>query len=144
MKTKLQSVLLVVSCGITLVTLCPALAKDQDPGYVLEHENEIGRSEPGTHNGGGTTIGFNFFAGEKAFPIVYRKRVLRPGSAIGYHLQMEYEIYHVLSGKGVMEMNGKNFPVGEGDAILTRPGNSHGLKQTGPDDLVIMIVYEKK
>lgn len=28
-----------------------------------------------------------------------------------------------------------------GDAILTRPGSSHGLKQTGKEDLVIIINY---
>ena len=45
------------------------------------------------------------------------------------------------SGSGVMTLDGKEYPVGPGDAILTRTGSSHGLKQTGPDDLVIMINY---
>jgi len=31
-----------------------------------------------------------------------------------------------------------------GTAILTRPGSSHGLKQTGDQDLVILISYETK
>ncbi len=30
-----------------------------------------------------------------------------------------------------------------GDAILTRPGASHGLKQVGDEDLVILINYEQ-
>jgi mannose-6-phosphate isomerase-like protein (cupin superfamily) len=42
-----------------------------------------------------------------------------------------------------MTIDGKTFAVGAGDAILTRPGSSHGLKQTGTDDLVIMINYER-
>ena len=29
-------------------------------------------------------------------------------------------------------------------AILTRPGSSHGIKQTGKDDLVLMINYLQK
>jgi hypothetical protein len=29
-----------------------------------------------------------------------------------------------------------------GTAVLTRTGSSHSLKQTGSDDLVIMINYE--
>jgi mannose-6-phosphate isomerase-like protein (cupin superfamily) len=42
-----------------------------------------------------------------------------------------------------MTIDGKSFEVRAGDAILTRPGSSHGLKQTGTDDLVIMINYER-
>jgi mannose-6-phosphate isomerase-like protein (cupin superfamily) len=41
-----------------------------------------------------------------------------------------------------MTVDGKAFEVGPGDAILTRPGSSHGLKQTGEEDLVIMINYK--
>ena len=41
-----------------------------------------------------------------------------------------------------MTLNGKNFDVGPGTAILTRPGSSHGLKQAGSEDLVILINYE--
>jgi mannose-6-phosphate isomerase-like protein (cupin superfamily) len=73
--------------------------------------------------------------------LALRKRVLRPGSAIGYHLQETDEIYYIISGTGQMQMNGKNFPVNAGDAILTRPGSSHGLKQTGHQDLALMIAY---
>jgi mannose-6-phosphate isomerase-like protein (cupin superfamily) len=41
-------------------------------------------------------------------------------------------------------MNGKEFPVKPGAAILTRHGSSHGLKQTGKDDLMLIIVYEHR
>jgi hypothetical protein len=34
--------------------------------------------------------------------------------------------------------------VGPGTAVLTRTGSSHGLKQTGAEDLVILINYEQK
>jgi mannose-6-phosphate isomerase-like protein (cupin superfamily) len=42
-----------------------------------------------------------------------------------------------------MTIDGKSFDVTPGTAVLTRPGSSHGLKQTGPDDLVILINYEQ-
>jgi mannose-6-phosphate isomerase-like protein (cupin superfamily) len=76
--------------------------------------------------------------------MVFRKRALKPGSGIGYHEQKEDEIYYVLSGRGVMTIDGKSFDVTPGTAVLTRPGSSHGLKQTGPDDLVILINYEQQ
>ncbi len=116
----------------------------QQNGYILEHEKDIAKQEAGTHNGGGNTIGYSFFANAKDLKLVFRKRVLKPGSAIGYHLQNEDEIYYIISGKGIMKMIDKTFPVQAGDAILTRPGSSHGLQQAGKEDLVIIINYEAK
>jgi mannose-6-phosphate isomerase-like protein (cupin superfamily) len=112
-------------------------------GYVLERDSEVAANEPGTHNGGGQTIGYSFFKKVPKLALVFRKRALKPGSGIGYHEQKEDEIYYVLSGRGTMTIDGKAFDVGPGDAILTRPGSSHGLKQTGAENLVIMINYEQ-
>ena len=50
----------------------------------------------------------------------------------------------MLSGRGMMTIDGKSFEVLPGTAVLTRPGSSHGLKQVGAEDLVIMINYEQK
>ena len=113
-------------------------------GYILENEEDVKRQEKAPHGGPGMSTAYGFF--EKATPpfkIAFRKRVLHPGAAIGYHLQKEDEVYYILSGTGIMQMNGKEFPVKAGDGILTRPGSSHGLKQTGNEDLVLMINYEK-
>lgn len=113
-------------------------------GYILEHDADVKREGPAPHDGPGRSTGYGFF--EKAnppFKLAFRKRVLHPGAAIGYHLQKEDEVYYILSGTGIMQMNGSEFPVKAGDGILTRPGSSHGLKQTGKDDLVLMINYEK-
>ncbi|MBO0721110.1 MAG: cupin domain-containing protein [Blastocatellia bacterium] len=112
-------------------------------GYVLEHDADVAKTGPAPHNGPGRSTGYNFFENAAGFKQIFRKRVLHPGAAIGYHPQKEDEVYYILSGEGVMQMNGKEFPVKPGDAILTRPGSSHGLKQTGKDDLTLIIVYEK-
>ncbi len=110
---------------------------------MLQRDSEIAKEEPGTHKGGGRTIGYSFFTEVPNLRLVLRKRALKPGSAIGYHEQKEDEIYYVLSGRGEMTIDDKIFEVRAGDAILTRPGSSHGLKQTGAEDLVIMINYER-
>jgi len=112
--------------------------------FILQNDKDVAKEEPGTHNGGGKTIGFNFFANAKGLKTVFRKRTLKPGSSIGYHLQKEDEIYYVISGNGKMRMNGETFAVKPGDAILTRPGSSHGIAPNPDNDLVILIVYEKK
>jgi quercetin dioxygenase-like cupin family protein len=110
-------------------------------GYVLEQDADVAVNEPGTHDGGGETIGYSFFRNVPNLELVFRKRAFKPGSAIGYHLQPEDEIYYVLSGRGVMTIDGASFEVGPGTAVLTRSGSSHGLKQTGSEDLVILISH---
>src|SRR5258706_10267532 len=120
-----------------------AAQKPEPGGYVLERDADIAVSEPGTHNGGGQTVGYSFFRKVPRLALVFRKRALKPGSGIGYHEQKEDEIYYVLSGHGSMTIDGKPFDVGPGDAILTRPGSSHGIKQQGMEDLVMLINYEQ-
>jgi mannose-6-phosphate isomerase-like protein (cupin superfamily) len=110
-------------------------------GYVVEHDAEVARQQPGPHDGGGQTIGYSFFSQVPKLGLVFRKRALKPGSGIGYHEQTEDEIYYVLSGRGVMTLDGKAVEVGPGTAVLTRTGSSHGLKPTGSEDLVILINY---
>ena len=121
-----------------------AAQKPAPGGYILERDAEVAAAEPGTHNGGGQTIGYSFFKKAPRLGLVFRKRALKPGSGIGYHEQKDDEIYYVLSGRGTMPIDGKSFDVDPGTAVLTRPGSSHGLKQTGTEDLVIMINYEQK
>jgi len=111
---------------------------------VIEHDSLVAAPEPGPHKGGGETTAYSFFKKSKGMPMVFRKRALHPGAAIGYHQQKEDEVYYVLSGKGVMTLDDKPIEIGPGTAVLTRPGSSHGLKQTGSEDLVIMIAYEVK
>ena len=133
-------IVLLFSASVASQSATPA-AKPSPGGYVIEKDAEVAKNEPGTHNGGGQTVGYSFFAKTPNLHLVFRKRALKPGSGIGYHEQKEDEIYYVLSGRGVMTLDGKEVPVGPGDAILTRTGSSHGLKQTGTEDLVILINY---
>lgn len=135
------SYIAVFLCGALCTWGLMAFTRHQQEGYILEREKNIAVEQPGPHKGGGLTTAYPFFSKASDFKIAFRKRVLRPGSAIGYHLQKEDEIYYILAGKGEMTMNGKTFPVGAGDAILTRPGSSHGIKPVGNDSLTLIINY---
>lgn len=140
-----KSILIVAITIATAFISVKANAQSADTSkYIIQNDIEVAKEEAGTHNGGGKTIGFNFFADAKNLKTAFRKRILKPGSSIGYHLQKEDEIYYVISGNGTMQMNGRTFAVKPGDAILTRPGSSHGITPNADNDLVIMIVYGKK
>mgnify|MGYP000415731924 CR=1 FL=1 len=125
------------------VTAALEAKETSSPGFAIELDTDIAKQQSGPHKGGGETTGFAFFSDVPAMDLVFKKRVLHPGSAIGYHEQHKDEIYYVISGAGELTMKGEKSRVGPGTAILTRPGNSHGLQQTGSEDLVIFIVYRK-
>ena len=140
MRNAAYAILLLVA-GAGLHAL--AAQKPAPGGYVIETDAQIARDEPGTHNGGGQTVGYSFFSKVPNLKLVFRKRAFKPGSGVGLHEQKEDEIYYVLSGRGVMTLDGKPVDVGPGTAVLTRPGSSHGLKQVGTEDLVLLINYEQ-
>src|SRR6478752_7670538 len=125
----MKSFMLVVAL-IIAVSVLKAQSVQQDK-YTLEQDEKVAKQDPGPHNGGGVTIGYSFFDKVKDYKTAFKKRTLKPGSSIGYHLQEQDEIYYILEGKGEMRMNGETFMVKAGDAILTRPGSSHGLTPKG-------------
>lgn len=138
-----------IAAGFLVVVLASVISfvfgrTYQQQGYIFEHEQNLAKEQPSPHNGTGMSTAYSFFANAPGLKLTFRKRVLKRGSAIGYHLQKEDEIYYIESGTGIMKMNNDSFPVKAGDAILTRPGNSHGLQQTGSDELVVIINYLAK
>jgi len=138
--------LALLAAGMLIGAAAATAAQQSRPapgGYIVEHDTQVGSAEPGPHGGGGQTVGYSFFKSTPGLKLVFRKRALKPGSGIGYHEQREDEIYYVLSGRGQMTLDGKTVDVGPDTAVLTRTGSSHGLKQVGTDDLVIMVNYEQ-
>jgi len=129
---------------VVLLAVVSAQTPGRKGGYIVQRDEEIAKVEPGPHNGPGQTVGYVFFDKTPNLHFSFRKRVLKPGAGIGYHEQHEDEVYYVLSGRGVMTLDEKPYDVGPGTAILTRTGSSHGLKQIGADDLVVIITFETK
>jgi len=67
--------------------------------------------------------------------------VLAPGVSIGVHGHDDSEEYYfILAGRGVMTLDGVRHEVGPGDVAAVYPGGSHGLENTGGEDLRIVVV----
>jgi mannose-6-phosphate isomerase-like protein (cupin superfamily) len=63
-----------------------------------------------------------------------------PNSTIGYHAhEGNEEIYYIISGKGIMVVDSEEREVKAGDAIVTYGGSSHGLINTGDENLKILV-----
>jgi mannose-6-phosphate isomerase-like protein (cupin superfamily) len=67
-------------------------------------------------------------------------------SAIGHHRHTEdnEEIYIIVSGKGRMTLDGRTFEVGPGDVIVNSAGGAHGLENTAPEDMRIVVIEVPK
>ena len=132
-----------IAAGACLCLLHRSPISRSQAQSLIEHDSTVAKPEPGPHNGGGQTTGYSFFAQAPNLSLVFRKRALHRGAAIGYHRQEADEIYYVLSGTGTLTLNGAQSVVGPGTAILTRAGSSHGLQQLGAEDLVIIVTYQQ-
>lgn len=122
-------------------TALAATAAVSPHGSRVIHEQDIARPQPGPHGGAGVTTAYPFFAEVGDLPFVLRKRVLHKGAGIGLHPQHKDEIYYIVSGQGLYVLDGRQYEVGPGHALLTRAGSTHALQQTGEDDLVVMLAY---
>lgn len=65
---------------------------------------------------------------------------LEPGRRIEPHVDPMEEIYFVLSGTGIMGVDGEEREVGPGDATWIPTGASHELTATGEAPCVILVV----
>jgi uncharacterized cupin superfamily protein len=52
----------------------------------------------------------------------------------------QWEMYHVLSGRGVVRHDGGTTPIESGDAFIFKPGEPHQLTNNGDVDLVVMVI----
>lgn len=56
------------------------------------------------------------------------------------HLHPDEEVQYVISGRGTWHLNGRDVPLEPGDLMYTRPGDLHGIANTGPEPLRFLVV----
>jgi glyoxylate utilization-related uncharacterized protein len=100
-------------------------------------------SQLGLCLGAGTTAANLFFADDMELPFVRRKRVLHRGAGIGVYPQHQDENYYIVRGQVSYVLDGKQYDVAAGDALLTRVGSLHALQQVGEQDLMVPFAYPR-
>ncbi len=68
--------------------------------------------------------------------------VVGPGRTTLHHRLATSEVYYVLSGAGVMHLDGEEEEVHAGQAIYIPPGSVQWLENTGPADLVFLCIVD--
>jgi len=54
--------------------------------------------------------------------------------------ETQEQIYYVISGSGLLEFGDQKYVVGPGYTMFAPPGVPHGLRNTGDEDLVFVVV----
>jgi quercetin dioxygenase-like cupin family protein len=94
----------------------------------------------------------NHFGGALSKPLVmpettgslhidYRISAYQPMAYVAKHShKVREQIYHVLEGEGVMEIDGKDYVVRKNDVIFLPPGIEHSISNSGLNDLVFLVI----
>jgi mannose-6-phosphate isomerase-like protein (cupin superfamily) len=94
----------------------------------------------------------NHFGGALSKPLVmpqtagsrhldYRISLYQPMAYVELHAHaVQEQIYHVLEGEGLMEIDGKKQVVRKHDVIYLPPGVTHAIQNSGLVDLLFLVV----
>jgi len=132
-----------MSTALLLPATAAAVELPKHSRSLVEHDADVAVEQPAPHEGLGSSTGFVFFESADDLRFSFRKRVLHKGATIGWHPHDKDEVYYIVSGTGTMTIDGVEFPVKAGDAMLTRVGSAHALAQTGDGDLTLIVVFDR-
>jgi uncharacterized cupin superfamily protein len=54
----------------------------------------------------------------------------------------QWELYHVISGEGVVRHEGGTTPIRAGDAFIFLPDESHQLNNSGTEEMVVLVIAD--
>ena len=97
---------------------------------------------PNCHDGKGVLDFTELFTAEDfKVPVrFFHHTILPPSTSIGMHRHGDdQEFYIVLKGSGIMNLDGREYTVGEGDVIVNKPFGAHGLFNTGKEPLELLV-----
>ena len=73
--------------------------------------------------------------------IDYRISVYQPRAYVAPHKhRIQEQVYHILEGEGLMEIEGKRTVVQKDDVIFIPPGTEHAIYNTGMTDIKFVVV----
>ena len=94
---------------------------------------------PNMHEGKGKTLAHIFFPEELGSSLWFFDLEVESGAYVGHHRHSDnVEIIYILSGKAENYQDGKRQILEAGDAILTKTGESHAVKNIGDEILHVL------
>jgi mannose-6-phosphate isomerase-like protein (cupin superfamily) len=107
----------------------------------IRHVAEVPWSEFPDHHGGALSKPLVMPETAGSRHIDYRISMYQPKAYVKPHKhRVQEQVYHVLEGEGLMEIDGKPQVVRKHDFIFLPPGVEHAISNTGLVDLVFFVV----
>ena len=108
---------------------------------IIRNIAEVGWKEFPNHFGGALSKPLVMPQTAGSRHIDYRISMYQPMARVALHKhQVQEQIYHVLEGEGLMQIDGKGHVVRKHDVIFLPPGVEHDIENTGLVDLVFLVI----
>jgi mannose-6-phosphate isomerase-like protein (cupin superfamily) len=109
--------------------------------FFLREDTAVAKVEPAPHDGGGDSTAYRYFDDVPDVRVIFRKRALHKGSAIGMHVLTHDEVYYVVSGRGRLRVDDRQVEVKPNTAVFMHEGADVGIWQEGDEELVVIVAY---
>ncbi|HUW38513.1 MAG TPA: cupin domain-containing protein [Rhodocyclaceae bacterium] len=120
------------------------MAASDKPGYadaLVRNISEVPWDEMPGHHGGALSKRLVRPEAGNSRRIDHRISRYQPMAHVETHVhQVQEQVYHVLEGEGLLELDGQKRVVRRHDVVFVPPGVSHGICNTGLTELVFIVV----
>jgi mannose-6-phosphate isomerase-like protein (cupin superfamily) len=112
-----------------------------EPRATIQNIAEVPWEEPPAHYGGAFSKMLVRPEVNGARRLDHRISCYQPRAHVAPHAhKVQEQIYHVLEGEGLMEIEGERRVVRRHDVIFLPPGVEHAISNTGLVDLVFLVI----
>jgi mannose-6-phosphate isomerase-like protein (cupin superfamily) len=109
--------------------------------FFVREDSSVSKTEPAPHGEIGQSTAYRYFDDVTDARVIFRKRALHKGSAIGMHVLTHDEVYYVVSGRGRLRVDDRKVAIGPGTAVFMHEGADVGIWQEGDEELVVIVAY---
>jgi quercetin dioxygenase-like cupin family protein len=118
-------------------------ARSEEPkaAAVVRHIAEVPWQEFPGHFGGALSKPLVSAENCQARRIDHRISCYQPKAYVEKHVhKIQEQVYHVLEGEGLLELDGETRIIRKHDVVFVPPGVWHGVSNTGLSDLVFLVI----
>lgn len=135
------AVLAAIACARTSEPQSKEAPRHVRNQFFVREDAAVAKVEPAPHDGGGDSTAYRYFDDVADARVIFRKRALHKGSAIGMHVLTHDEVYYVVSGRGRLRVDDRQVDLGPSTAVFMHEGADVGIWQDGDAELVLIVAY---